>query len=230
MKNEINYLKNNKFEKSDYILIHFEQLNSNKIQFIISFINKNFNDDNCNYIFIIHIKRSFDQKDEKIYSILDINPDINQLFIDNLNGKEIKLGDLLKKKIKDIFDENDKLMDLNNEFKKVLSKFVYRELFEKGKGNNLNNKNYSITRDNYENKILNLMDEEDKEDENNNFKMKIIKKTKDLIDKDKQDEGDCKNIIDKIFKENYVGKNTLDIIFCILEYIKEKVYYLIKLK
>ena len=69
------------------------------------------------------------------------------------------------------------------------------------------------------------MDEEDKEDENNNFKMKIIKKTKDLIDKDKQYEGDCKNIIDKIFKENYVVKNTLDIISCILEYIKEKVYY-----
>ena len=225
LKNEINDLKNNKFEKTDYILIHFDQLNSNKIQFIISFINKNFKDDNYYYIFIIHIKRHFDQKDEKIYSILDINPDINQLFIDNLNGKEIKLGDLLKKKIKDILDENDKLMDLNNEFKKVLSKFVYKELFEKGKGNNLNNKNYSITRDNYENKILNLMYEEDKEDENNNFKMKIIKKTKDLIDKDKQDEGDCKNIIDKIFKENYVSKNTLDIISCIFEYIKEKVYY-----
>ena len=227
LKNEINDLKNNKFEKSDYILIHFDQLNSNKIQFIISFINKNFKDDNYNYIFIIHIKRSFDQKDDKIYSILDINPDINQLFIDNLNGKKIKLGDLLKKKIKDILDENDKLMDLNSEFKKALSKFVYKELFEKGKGNNLNNKNYSINTDNYENKILNLMDEEDKEDENNNFKMKIIKKTKDLIDKDKQDEyeSDCKNIIDKIFKENYVSKNTLDIISCILEYIKEKVFY-----
>ena len=60
--------ENNKYEKDFKILIHFEQFNSNKIQFITNFIFKNYKEkDNYKYIFIIHIKRNFDDinKEEK---------------------------------------------------------------------------------------------------------------------------------------------------------------------
>ena len=87
---KINEIKNqnasiNK-EKNGSIVIHFEQLNSKKIQFVSNYIIKNFKDDEYNYIFIIHIKRNFDKIKDRIYSIPVINPDINQLFIDNLNA------------------------------------------------------------------------------------------------------------------------------------------------
>ena len=79
-------------EKNKFnIIIHFEQFNSNKIQFISDYINNYYKDDEYNYIFLIHIQRSFyfenkesDPNKERIYSIPNINNNINQLFIDNL--------------------------------------------------------------------------------------------------------------------------------------------------
>ena len=112
--------KNN---KNIHILIHFEQINSNKIQYISNFINKNYKEkDDIRFIFIIHLKRNIRSNDlesgddseeeessisesedflsEKIYAIPDIDKDINQLFIDNLNGMEINLNNVLDKNIK----------------------------------------------------------------------------------------------------------------------------------
>ena len=80
--NIINEIKtrneSNKSNKKN-IVIHFEQFYSKQIQFISNFIFNNFKDDKYNYIFIIHIKRNFDNIKERIYSIPDINPDIYQL-------------------------------------------------------------------------------------------------------------------------------------------------------
>jgi len=45
-----------------------------------------------------------------------------------LNGKDIKLNDLLDKNIKEILDDNDELMNLDNEFKRALNSFVNNEL------------------------------------------------------------------------------------------------------
>ena len=89
-------------QKKHMILINFEQYNSNKIQFISDYINNYCKDDNYNYIFIIHIQRSFKienktKKEKTIYSIPNIYKNINQLFIDNLQGSDISLNDLLKK-------------------------------------------------------------------------------------------------------------------------------------
>ena len=170
--NIINEIKtrneSNKSNKKN-IVIHFEQFYSKQIQFISNFIFKNFKDDKYNYIFIMHIKRNFDNIKDRIYSIPDINPDINQLFIDNLNAPDINLNDLLNKSIKEIMESNDVLMDFDREFKMTSAGFKYKE----------------------------------------------------SINNDQDLEGDCKSLLDKIFTNNYIDKNSIDIISCLLEYIKE---------
>ena len=249
--------ENNKYTKDYKILIHFEQLNTNKIQFVSNFIIKNYKEkENYRYIFIIHIKRNFDfenkeekkqnknnetnkedkkqenkkskvkkterkkeeKKSDRIYSIPNINQDINQLFIDNLNGNDIKLKDLLEKSIKEILDDNDELMNLDKEFKRALSSFVYRELIEKNKKKNLNVKiKYNLLNEhNYNEEIIKYMDEDE------DFKKKITNKAKDLININNEARGNCKSLVDKIMKN--MGKNNLDIISCLSDYIKEQIF------
>ena len=67
----------NEDQNKHLILINFEQYNSNKIQFISDYINNYCKDDDYNYIFIIHIQRSFKiekktKKEKTIYSIPNI--------------------------------------------------------------------------------------------------------------------------------------------------------------
>ena len=52
----------NKLKKEYNICIDFKQSNSKKIKFISNFILNNFKDDNYKYIFIIHINRTFNNK------------------------------------------------------------------------------------------------------------------------------------------------------------------------
>ena len=214
--NEIKTRNDTNRNENKNIVIHFDQFYSKQIQFVSNFILKNFKDDKYKYkyIFIIHIKRNFDNIKERIYSIPDINPEINQLFIDNLNGSSFKLNDLLEKEIKDIINE----INLEKEFKRTLTSFIYKEYNEK-KNNQISflNENNSIG-ENYIEEIPKYMEEEV------DFKEKIIDKVKDLINNDKDSEGSCKSLIDKIFKLNYIGKNTIDIISCLLDYIKEKIF------
>ena len=47
------------------IIINFEQYNTNKIQFISDYISNYCKDDDYNYIFIIHIQRSFNIEKNK---------------------------------------------------------------------------------------------------------------------------------------------------------------------
>ena len=54
---------------------------------------------------------------------------------------------------------------------------------------------------------------EDDED----LKRKIIDKAKELIQSDNEAEGDCRSLVEKIL-------NSLDIINCLLDYIKEKIF------
>lgn len=84
-KTKIDEIKNFNKNENKYICIYFDQINSKNIKFICNFILNNFIDD-YKYIIIIHINRNFNKEiNEKIFSIPDINPDINQIFIDNLN-------------------------------------------------------------------------------------------------------------------------------------------------
>jgi hypothetical protein len=214
LKNGIDEIqKKNKYniqEKDYYISIHFQQSNSKNIKFISNFILNNFKDDHYIYIFIIHINRNFSGiSDEKIYALPDINPDINQIFIDNLNGNNIRLNDLLTKNIKDILEEKKEDLKLDDEFIKVLNNFISKELSNR----DLNNENID-----YLNNIQNYLDE------NKSIKNKIVEVAYKLIERDNDEEENCGEIIKKMYNDNYITKYTVDIASCLIEYIKENIY------
>ena len=226
--NEKNLIKYNNDIKDRVIYIAFEQINSNKIQFVSEYIKKNYKNDNYKYIFIIHIQRSFNLKNNNnnnkmIYSIPDIDPEIEQLFIDNLNGPNIKFKDLLKKNVKDIMNDNSVYMNLNNEFKRLLTNFVYKELNNKRNNTLIYRKSGIIKnlkeKDNkYLTEIIKYMEI------NNVLKEKIIDKAKNFFFEDKNAAGNTQKLLDKILMNNYIGKNTIDIISCLLNYIKEEIF------
>ena len=56
---------------------------------------------------------------------------------------------------------------------------------------------------------------------NSDFKRDLIKKAKELIEIDPEAPGLCQSLVDKIFDKNYINKNSIDIISCTLDYIKE---------
>ena len=234
LKSDIDDIKSknkNEEQNKHIILINFEQYNSNKIQFISDYINNYCKDDDYNYIFIIHIQRSFNienkDKKERIYSIPNIYKNINQLFIDNLQGSNISLKDILKKNIKEVMFSAETFKNLDNEFKDSLINFVYESMNDKskneisflfndiygelGKQNNLNEEKYSEEITKYMNKDL-------------EFKNDLIKKAKELIEIDNDAQGNCQSLVDKMFKENSINKNSIDIITCILDYIKENIF------
>ena len=187
--------ENNRLKKDYKILFQFEQLISNKIQYISNFIIKNFKEDKYNYIFIIYVKRNFvSEKREIIYSIPNINPDINQLFIDNLNGKQIALIDILDKKLKEFVDDLNE-SDLNRQFESALARFVNKELNEKNK-----DKNCSNNKNDLNNEVDNVKEITKYFEEEKDFKQKLIKKAKKLYELDKEVQGNCKSLMNKILK------------------------------
>ena len=216
LKNLIDEIKNQneniKLKKEYNICIHFEQSNSEKIKFISNFIINNFMEDQYNYLIIIHINRKFNKKShEKIYSSTDINPDINQLFIDNLNASKIKLNDLLENDILIIIEENKDDMKIKEEFNKTLKNFIINELNDII----LDEK----TKNDYISEIQNYINEEE------SFKGKIIEIAFKLIKNDKEEEEiNCKDIIEKIYATNYIDIYTIDIISCLIEYINKNIF------
>ena len=126
---------------------------------------------------------------------------------------------MLEKSIKEILDNNDELMNLDKEFKRALSSFVYSGLTEKNKKKSISNskiKKGLLNEDNYSEEIIRYMDEDE------DFKKDIINKAKELIDINNESKGDCKSLVDKIMKN--MSKNSLDIISCLLDYIKEHIF------
>ena len=185
------------------------------MKFISNFILNNFKDDKYNYIMVIHINRNFNKKNkenkQRIYSILDINPDINQIFIDNLNGNnKMKLNDILKQDIKDILEEKKEDMKLDDEFNKTLTNYLTNELNKTSWDNNDINE--------YINEIKNYMKEEEP------IKEKIFEATYKLIDNNKGDEANCRDIIDKLYSNNYISIFTIDIVSCLIDYIKDNLF------
>ena len=220
----------NKYGKNNYIIsIHFEQYNSDKIQFISSYINNYCKDDCYNYIFIIHIQRSFEneKKKEKIYSIPNIYDNINQLFIDNLQGAKTSLKDILEKNIKEVMFNMEIFKNLDIEFIDSLINFVYDSIDEKSKNetNLLFGKFYDekveknrLNEEKYKEDILIYMSNDLE------FKNGLIKKAKELIEIDDDVQGSCLNIINKMFKLKLINKNSIDLITCLFDYIKENLF------
>ena len=205
----------NKYDKGDYIYIHIEQSDSKKIKFITNYILYNLKSEKYNYIIIIYINRNFNKQNfEKIYSLPDINPDINQIFIDNLNyDYKITLKDILStndiKSIFTKFEEIEGQLIINEEFDKTLVNFLKKELIEIGF-----DYNNSLE---YINNIKNYLYEED------SIKKTIIEMTYKYID-DKLEEKNIKDLIDKIYYDNLINKYTVDFASFLIEYIKEEIF------
>ena len=215
-KNTIDNIKNkNRYEKKDkkIILIHFEQSDSNKIQFVTDFINNYYRVDEYNYIFIIHIKRNYER--ESLYSIPNIYKNINQLFIDNLQGPDISIINLMKRNVKDVIDL---YLNMDNIFKDVLVKFIGKNINE-NKDDEI--KDIKISLNSKENKYIDEILDYFRND--NEFKCDLIKKVKELIDLDKYANIDFGNLVDKMFIYKYIDKNSIDIISSILDFIKETI-------
>ena len=215
-KNTIDNIKNkNRYEKKDkkIILIHFEQSDSNKIQFVTDFINNYYRVDEYNYIFIIHIKRNYER--ESLYSIPNIYKNINQLFIDNLQGPDISIINLMNRNVKDVIDL---YLNMDNIFKDVLVKFIGKNINE-NKDDEI--KDIKISLNSKENKYIDEILDYFRND--NEFKCDLIKKVKELMDLDEDANNDFGNLVDKMFKSNYINKNSIDIISSILDFIRENI-------
>ena len=240
LKNQIDDIKNKNDSKNNYILIKFEDYNSNKIQFAADYINIYCKNDEYHYIFIIYLHRNMDSDDlenQNIYSIPNIYNNINQLFIDNLAGPEITLKELLGRTVKDIMFSVKAFKNLDKEFRETLSNFVYEKMTEKAKIE-LNHNSKMTELSNYlmkiygdKNNVSYAYEEKYCDDIINymmfidpDFKDKIIGKAKELIQTDNAAQDDCFSLVNRMLKENYVNKDKIDIISCILDYIKENVF------
>ena len=199
--------------KENHIYIHFELSNSKYIKFISYYIIKNFKDDNYNYLLIIHINRNFNKKKiERLYSLPDINDDINQIFIDNLNSNEkIELKDVLSNNMDIIKNQMKGKLNLLEEFDLALENYLRAEIEEIRKDFDEND-----TKE-YINEIKIYLKEEPE------IKNKIIDVAHKLIE-DLEKTDNEQGIVEKIYKEKYINQFTVDIISCVLEYIKEEIF------
>ena len=213
--------ENNKGKKEYNIIIDFEQSNSKIIKFISNFIMNNIKDyeQKYNYILIIHINRHFFYNDsknkknkERIYSLPDINPKINQIFIDDLNSNnKIKLKDLLTMDIKEVLKKYREFLKLSEEFDKSLINTLTKELSDL----NLDEKEIN----DYITQIQSYMNE------NKNIKKKIIEMAYNISEDDSEDQiSKCKDIIENLYNTNYIKKYTIDIISCLINYIKDNIF------
>jgi len=101
-------------------------------------------------------------------------------------------------------------MKLDEEFNKTLINTLIKELY---------NKNYDD--DNikkYINKLLDFLNEEE------TIKEKLIEVIFKLIDNNKNNETNCRDIIDKFYNNNYINEYTVDIASCFIEYIKDNTF------
>ena len=206
---EIKKYSNNR--EDQYICIHFDQSNSKNIKFISNLLTK-FKDD-YKYIIIIHINRNFNKNiNDKIYSVPDINPDINQLFIDNLNDNNtIKLKDILQNGLQNLLKEKRYELNLDDEFNKTLKNFLKKEL---------NAKDVIIEdKKDYIDHIIDYMDK----DTDDFLKNKIIELTYQYIDTINKNNETFQEILEKIYSK-FINKFTLDIVSCLIEYIKDEVF------
>ena len=211
-KTKLDEIKNYNINREDpYIFIHFDQTNLKNIKFICNLILNNFKDD-YRYIIIIHINRNFNKEiNEKINSIPDINPEINQIFIDNLNDNNtIRLNDILSKNIQILLSENREDLKLDDEFDKTLKNLLKKELNEipNSIDNNME----------YINDIIAYMDSEE------SIKNKIIEIAYKIIESKLAEKESSDSMIGKIFEDKYINTFTLDIVSCMIEYIKEGIF------
>ena len=185
------------------LILKFESENAKYINYFISII-KNYKeinkikDDTKKYIFTINIKREFDLKKNKnkVTTILIMDKNINQLFIDNINGGEFPIKDVKNTNIRDFINIGPKRL-----IEEVILKFFRENKTEqlgRCKGIDINNFIKEFT------KFI-----ENSEEIINDFK-KII-----LLQIDNSEK-----IIDSIITNKSINKNTIDFITAMTNHIK----------
>ena len=108
--------------------------------------------------------------------------------------------------------------DLNRQFESALARFVNKELNEKNK-----DKNGSNNKNDLNNEVDNAKEITKYFVEEKDFKQKLIKKAKKLYELDKEVQGNCKSLMNKILKN--IDKDSLDIVSCLFNYIRDKIYH-----
>ena len=201
----------NENKNKNLIFIHFDESNMDKIRFLISFVINNYDkNEELKFIFIVHVKRNFkvDPPSEKIFAFPDINSHIYQLFIDNLNGPDIELNDIISNPIQNLRDKG--LVNIEDEFNNALTKFTNDNLkFFYGENDIINN-------DNYLTKLKELFEDEKYKD----LKKNIIEKIESYIENPKDDSV---GIIENIYKRGYINKDTDDLITVIKEFVEKEI-------
>ena len=171
--------KNN--DNNNMIILHLDFLNTKKISFLISFIKNNYINENYilnKFILIIHIKRIFEENNSfneknKIYNVPDIDKNVYQIFIDDLNGKNLQLDKILNNSVDEII--NDKYFDIKAKFISSLKKFIQANL------NKLKGKNKYINKDNYLENLEKLIKNEDYEEKINFNFYDLIEQVKRIL-------------------------------------------------
>ena len=218
LKNSIDgtiYKNNNK----NIIILHLDFLNTKKLSFLISFIKNNYineNESKYKFILIVHIKRIFkvdnpNNVKNKIYNVPDIYKNVFQLFIDDLNGKDLKFEEILNNSVNEII--NDKYFDLNSKFFLTLKKFIQAKL------KILKGRNTKIKKENYFENLEKLIKNEDFEGKINFCFFDLIEKIKDMLKGLK-----VNDLLRKIYEENYMNKKSTDILSILFDFIKDVIF------
>ena len=196
-------------EKKDehkYLVIKFNSDNAVNINFFISEIKhyKQINkitDDTKYFIFVINIQRKFDtNRTKKLTTILITDEDMNQIFIDNINGTALTIKDIDGKNINDLISKN--LMDPNKIIVEGMLNFYGGNKNEQiGKCKGIDSNNFIIE---FKQFI------ENNHDLKNKIKNIILPKI-----------GKTENIVKLIIEEKTINQNTIDFISSILLYMKD---------
>ena len=199
----INRNKSKNPKMKNIIFLKFNNSNSKILNFIINFIKNYYDGENIIFILIIHITRNFEMdKNDIIYSILDIYDYIQQAFIDNLNGNNVEIKKILERpRVKDIINMEG-IFEIDKELNKIINRFI-----------NSNNNYFSKEKDDgkYLQKLINYFLKD------NNFMIDIVEKAKTFVDDYRE------NLIENIYRDHYINKNSIDMISIVIEYIKEKI-------
>ena len=114
------------------------------------------------------------------------------------------------KDIKEILEFQPYEIKLDKEFSKTLIRTIKKELKDKNYDDDIIN--------DYIYEIQTYMNEEEI------IKDKIIETVIKLIDNNKNEGANYKDIIDEIYKNSYINKYTVDINSCLFEYIKNNIF------
>ena len=210
LEKEFENLKNEKNKNKNIIIFKLKSYESETIDYLNSFIKEKETETENNYlknkifIFIIYLKRKDENEyeDELYDTISFLDEQFDQIFIDNLNGKNENIANLIESsQKKQLFSKIINLIiNDNNEFEFLFSD-IKINIKGKIKGLNITNKNYikciieNLSKNEYMKKMIQI-------------KLKFMEN---------------EDIIEKLFKEKKIRANSIDYISEIYKYYCDQI-------